>query len=76
MSGTDKQNEKKKIKQGKEFRLVAGAAISNGVATEDLSEGNWNCWGWIEKLLNIVQIADADLLGLEFPGLCLCPVRH
>ena len=40
MSGTDKQNEKKKIKQGKEFRLVAVAAISNGVAAEDLSEGN------------------------------------
>lgn len=41
MSGTDKQNEKKKkIKQGKEIRLVAVAAILNVVSMEDLSEGN------------------------------------
>ena len=31
---------KKKIKQGQEIRLVAVAAILNGVAMEDLSEGN------------------------------------
>ena len=31
---------KKKIKQGKEISLVAVAAILNGVAMEDLSEGN------------------------------------
>lgn len=58
MPDTDKQNEKKKIKQGKEIRLVAVAAILNGVAMEDLSEGNWNYWGWTKKLLNIVQISD------------------
>ena len=36
---------KKKIKQGKEFRLVAVAAISNGVAAEDLSEGKLKLLG-------------------------------
>ena len=49
---------KKKIKQGKEIRLVAVAAILNVVSMEDLREGNWNYRGWIETLLKIGQISD------------------
>ena len=39
ISGIDKQNEKK-IRKGKETGLLEVAAISNGVAVEDLTERN------------------------------------